>query len=78
MQVANSFGREILEDVESGSGSGDWGTSDGLPDDDEDRLNGYDTGMCYELLNCYLMIFVKVLYLNSEREMLLSLFRFVL
>lgn len=44
LQVANSFGREILEDVESGSGSGDWGTSDGLPDDDEDRLNGYDTG----------------------------------
>lgn len=43
--VASSFGRETIEDVESGSGSGDWGTDGGLPDDDEDRLNGYDTGM---------------------------------
>nr|XP_021190742.2 glypican-4 isoform X1 [Helicoverpa armigera]XP_049698389.1 glypican-4 isoform X2 [Helicoverpa armigera]XP_049698390.1 glypican-4 isoform X3 [Helicoverpa armigera]XP_049698391.1 glypican-4 isoform X4 [Helicoverpa armigera]XP_049698392.1 glypican-4 isoform X5 [Helicoverpa armigera] len=42
LQVASSYGREVLEDVESGSGSGDWGTSDGLPTDDED-LNGYDT-----------------------------------
>ncbi|CAH0600178.1 unnamed protein product [Chrysodeixis includens] len=42
LQVASSFGREIIEEVESGSGSGDYGNGDGLPDDDEDRLNGYD------------------------------------
>ncbi|XP_075980217.1 glypican dally-like [Anticarsia gemmatalis] len=45
LQVASSFGRDVVEDVESGSGSGDYGNTDGLPDDDEDRrLDGYDTG----------------------------------
>ena len=42
--MSSSFGRDVIEEVESGSGSGDWGTDGGLPDDDEDRLNGYDTG----------------------------------
>lgn len=44
--MSSSYGRDVMEEVESGSGSGDWGTDDGLPDDDEDRLNGYDTGKC--------------------------------
>ncbi|KAJ8735096.1 hypothetical protein PYW08_014346 [Mythimna loreyi] len=42
--LASSYNRETIESVESGSGSGDWGIDGGLPDDDEDRLNGYDTG----------------------------------
>lgn len=50
--MSSSFARETIEDVESGSGSGDWGT-DGLPDDDEDRLNGYDTGK-YHVFNLFL------------------------
>ncbi|CAB3221130.1 unnamed protein product [Arctia plantaginis] len=44
LQVANSFSSDVIEEVESGSGSGDYSNGDGLPYDDEDKIKGYETG----------------------------------